>query len=430
MAGLARHVQRILGDLPPGVVRALEQVDPAAFLPAGLGCLAGADAPLPFFERNGAVALTPSPRVAAMVLQLLELGAGERVLLVGAESGYLAALALEAGAASVRVVEPDLEVAEAARGLLAAAGLGERVEVRTGPPAKEAEGTPWDRILLLDPRRTLSPALAQRLADLGFGVAFTHTSEGFQVVRTLRSGDATAELRADLRLQPGLPEGPGAAFKLQGRDRLHGLLALEEMAARVWQAGTRTTIESELARGVDETWRRPPEELASWSEAERTRRDLAKRVFHLGFLFQSAGDLEGAADLYQRSHAAMPGAEAMTFLGWVRAHEGRLEEAMACCHRAIAADPTLGNPYNDIGAYLLQLDRPQEAIPWFERALGAPRYEAPVFPRLNLARAYIALGDAAAARARLRECLDLQPGYGPALDLLRQLERRGAGPPT
>ena len=53
-------------------------------------------------------------------------------------------------------------------------------------------------------------------------------------------------------------------------------------------------------------------------------------------------------------------------------------------------DPDFGNPYNDIGAYLIQMGRLDEAIPWLEKATRAPRYEAPHFPRFNLGRAYVA----------------------------------------
>ena len=49
---------------------------------------------------------------------------------------------------------------------------------------------------------------------------------------------------------------------------------------------------------------------------------------------------------------------------------GRLEEAIEECHKAIAVDPTFGNPYNDIGAYLIEMGRLDEAIPWLERATG------------------------------------------------------------
>lgn len=107
---------------------------------------------------------------------------------------------------------------------------------------------------------------------------------------------------------------------------------------------------------------------------------------------QMAGDLDEAIALYQRSIAVRPTAEAHTFLGWTYSFQGRLEEATAECLKAIEVDPEFGNPYNDIGVYLMQQGRLEEAIPWLERAKRAPRYEPRHFPYLNLGRIYLRQG--------------------------------------
>jgi len=51
-------------------------------------------------------------------------------------------------------------------------------------------------------------------------------------------------------------------------------------------------------------------------------------------------------------------------------------------------DPEFGNPYNDIGAYLIEQEKWDEAIPWFQKAMLAPRYEARCYPHFNLGRVY------------------------------------------
>jgi tetratricopeptide (TPR) repeat protein len=94
--------------------------------------------------------------------------------------------------------------------------------------------------------------------------------------------------------------------------------------------------------------------------------ELLRRAFHA----QMSGDFDTAIDLYQRSIAAFPTAEAHTFLGWTYSFQRRLEEAIEECHKAIAVDPTFGNPYNDIGAYLIEMGRLDEAIPWLETFRG------------------------------------------------------------
>jgi Tfp pilus assembly protein PilF len=112
----------------------------------------------------------------------------------------------------------------------------------------------------------------------------------------------------------------------------------------------------------------------------------AQEFFQTAFQRQLAGDLEAAISLYTESIEAAPSAEAYTFRGWTRAMRGELEAAIDDCHQAIAVDAEYGNPYNDIGAYLIELGRPDEAIPWLEKAIAAPRYEARCHPWNNLAR--------------------------------------------
>ena len=126
---------------------------------------------------------------------------------------------------------------------------------------------------------------------------------------------------------------------------------------------------------------------------ERTE-DLerALALWREGYRLQMAGDLEGAVQTYRRSLAVQPTAEAHTFLGWVMSFQGLLDEAIEECHRAIAVDPGFGNPYNDIGVYLMQQDKLEEAIPWLERAKAAPRYEPRQFPYMNLGRIFIRQG--------------------------------------
>ena len=125
------------------------------------------------------------------------------------------------------------------------------------------------------------------------------------------------------------------------------------------------------------------------SDGPETDRERAIALWRDAYRQQMAGDLDGAIQTYRRSIAVWPTAEAHTFLGWTYSFQGRLEEATAECLRAIEVDPDFGNPYNDIGVYLIQQDKLDEAIPWLERAKTAPRYEPRQFPHMNLARIYI-----------------------------------------
>ncbi len=134
-----------------------------------------------------------------------------------------------------------------------------------------------------------------------------------------------------------------------------------------------------------------------------------------------AGDVEGALELFERSLAEAPTAEGYTFRGWALSFQGRLEEAIADCRRAIATDPTFGNPYNDIGCYLRELGRPDEAMPWFEKAKGAGRYEPRHYPYLNLGRLYAERGMVSEALAEFQGALALHPGDPVATSFLETL---------
>ena len=119
--------------------------------------------------------------------------------------------------------------------------------------------------------------------------------------------------------------------------------------------------------------------------SEDSRRQRAQDLFHEAHRHQTDGELDEAVRLYHESIALFPTAEAHTFLGWTYSFMGRLDDAISECRQAIAIDPDFGNPYNDIGAYLVQKGEVDEAIPWFEQALDAPRYESYCFPHVNLA---------------------------------------------
>jgi Tfp pilus assembly protein PilF len=152
--------------------------------------------------------------------------------------------------------------------------------------------------------------------------------------------------------------------------------------------------------------------------------DAAAQYLRRAFQAQMSGDFATAIDLYRRSIAFCPTAEAHTFLGWTYSFQGRLEEAIEECQKAIAVDATFGNPYNDIGAYLIEMGRLDEAIPWLERARRAPRYESPHFPRLNLGRVYLAKEMYSRALEEFEAVVELMPDHLPAQRAIAAIKRK------
>lgn len=156
-------------------------------------------------------------------------------------------------------------------------------------------------------------------------------------------------------------------------------------------------------------------------EDQDLMREQAQILTDRAYRHQIHGELGDAIALYRRSIAMYPTAEAHTYLGWAYNMMDRNEEAIAECEKAILLDPDLGNPYNDIGAYLLELGRPAEAIPWFEQAIAAPRYDMRVYAFFNLGRACERTGQWLRAIDGYRQATILQPDFRPAQMALQAL---------
>jgi Tfp pilus assembly protein PilF len=155
---------------------------------------------------------------------------------------------------------------------------------------------------------------------------------------------------------------------------------------------------------------------------EGERRTRALGIWERAYRMQMRGDLDGAARLYKESIALFPTAEAHTFLGWTYSFQGKLDDAIRECERAIAVDPEFGNPYNDIGVYLIEKKELDQAIPWLEKAKKASRYEPRHFPFLNLGRIYAAKGMLNRAMDEFRGALQIAPGDATAARALDQLK--------
>ena len=150
---------------------------------------------------------------------------------------------------------------------------------------------------------------------------------------------------------------------------------------------------------------------------------MAAELFRQAYQLQMQGELDLAVRLYQRSIELHPTAEAYTYLAWTYRFQGKLDQAIVECKKAIAIDPGYGNPYNDIGAYLIEKDKLDEAIPWFEADTRAHRYEAYHYPWFNLGRVYFAKEMYSRARECWKKALEIEPDYVPARQALSRLSR-------
>lgn len=156
------------------------------------------------------------------------------------------------------------------------------------------------------------------------------------------------------------------------------------------------------------------------STSDRFNRAL--ELLEHGLLAQQTGALDEAVRFYKQSLALFPTADAHTYLGWAYRKQGDLDAAIAECELALRLDPEFGNPYNDIGVYLMEKDQLDEAIPWFEKAKRARRYEPRHFPYINLGHIYAGKGMLVKAQEEFSHALRLHPNDKTAEDALREIQ--------
>lgn len=157
--------------------------------------------------------------------------------------------------------------------------------------------------------------------------------------------------------------------------------------------------------------------------SESVLKETALIYFQKAFQEQQQGNLEEAIVLYKQSIEICPTAEAHTFLGWVYSFQDKLDDAIEECLRAIEVDKTFGNPYNDIGAYLIEKGDYWGAIPWLNKAMVATRYECYFYPHFNLGRIFEKRYDYLSAIAQYSRSLDYNSNYKLALKALRRLQQ-------
>lgn len=382
MSGAIQRL-RDRGYVDDDLQAAMEAADRRAGLTAPFDDLAGLDVPLPP-ARGDPPGL--SPRGVALMLRAVEVEPDVSLLVVGRDPGYLADVARELTDGTVEQVEdPD-----------------------------EVTGT-WDRLLWL-PEASARPDVTDHLEELGSAVYREVDGDELDVVKVVRSGGREARMVLSQAHVVDDATGPTGDVEAPGDD-LATLLRLESSLARVWTGSHLLQQERAWERSVESTWRSDPVGDATTDEWA-----LARKLFHLAFVHQMHGDLETAVEVYTGSLEVAASAESYTFRGWVRSFLGDLDAAIADCKEAIDTDPSLGNPYNDIGCYLLERDDLDEAETWFERAKDATRYDAPHFPHLNLARLHLRRGDRDKALEAARESARINPQDPTTKELLRRLE--------
>lgn len=167
----------------------------------------------------------------------------------------------------------------------------------------------------------------------------------------------------------------------------------------------------------------------------KDKKELALEYFNKGYETQVEGmslqsqgiqgwneKFQEAINLYKKSISTYPLAEAHTYLGWVYSFMNRYDEAIEECLKAIQVDPDYGNPYNDIGVYLIEKGQLDEAITWLEKAIYASRYEFRCFPHMNLGKIWERKWEWQKAINEYKKALKEDPNYTLARRALKRIQ--------
>ncbi len=157
---------------------------------------------------------------------------------------------------------------------------------------------------------------------------------------------------------------------------------------------------------------------------EELHRLKARAAAERGRVAQAQGDLEGAAYFFAHSLEWADTPEARVGQAQAYSYEGKLEQAVAECKKAIALDPDQGQAYNDIGVYLMQQGLDDEAQGWFHLAIDAPKLSERQHPHYNLGRIFERHQQLKQAVTAYQAALGEDPDFASAKGALARVQKK------
>lgn len=149
----------------------------------------------------------------------------------------------------------------------------------------------------------------------------------------------------------------------------------------------------------------------------------ARKLFHAAYSAHLDGDIELAITLYQESIKWHPTAESYTFYAWALSFSRQYEQAIELCKCAIELNPNYGNPLNDMGAYLIELGRSDEAVYWLKKAIMAKDYDCKFYPYYNLGRIFEEQKQIKKAIGCFEKALEINPDFEAAEQEIARLNQ-------
>lgn len=215
-ATLRRHM--VDGQVRPAdvtdirILSAMLEIPRERFVPDQAQTLAYLDQDLGLGAAGSATRRLMKPMVLSKLIQALDLESTDRVLVVGAATGYSAAI-IARMAAEVVVLEQDAALVQIAKSALAGQG---NVQVVTGTLADGyATAAPYDAILVEGAVEELPDAFCAQLKEGGLLACVQGTSPASSAMLYCRSGDELGGRRifdAAASLLPGFAKPRVFAF--------------------------------------------------------------------------------------------------------------------------------------------------------------------------------------------------------------------------
>ncbi len=186
---IKRHVLRT-----PKVIKAMQTVARAKFLPADAQAYSATDTPL----QIGCGQTVSAPHMVGIMNEALELQTGQKILEVGAGSGWHAATIAEIVAPKqaprsewghVYTVEINASLAETARKNIMNTGFGDRVTIVVKDGSKGyPEKAPYDRILVAAAAPEIPKPLVDQLKSGGILLIPVGNAALFQTLHKVTKG--------------------------------------------------------------------------------------------------------------------------------------------------------------------------------------------------------------------------------------------------
>ncbi len=196
------------------VIEAMLEVPRELFAPETRRALAYLDLDLDVSEGGAAKRFLIKPAVTGKMLQAAEIGPADKVLVVGAATGYLAALAGKLGG-QVTATESEPALVAKARDVLAGLSLPNVTVKAAAAPEGDPAGAPYDVILVNGATQVAPEGLYRQLQEGGrlVGVFALEVPQRVMIV-TRSHGDLGHRtlFNAAAPVLPGLEQRPAFVF--------------------------------------------------------------------------------------------------------------------------------------------------------------------------------------------------------------------------